>query len=279
MSDINRPARPYVSIQHQPWKAIYMTKTLISVLFFQLPFYAITQLLFRSARPHPDFTFAQAMVVRIVRFMGLLRRADWYSDRWTVEKLSKYTNAKSEPLGGLLAKAVWVPKLDGALQGEAGELEKRAGTRSVRTHGWWFAIPSSLDSHGNAAQWRELFDEKDAEKAAVASIKAAKGEQVLLYFHGGGYLERSAGPKSQTTAVPRQLIKKIEEHLAQGYEGDAKLLPRKAFSLEYRLSDKTSFSGILADAVSSWRYLVEDCEYEPENIYVGGDSAGGERFE
>lgn len=184
MSDVKRPARPYVSVQHQPWKIAYIAKTFISVLFFQLPYYATTQLLFRSSRPHPEFPYARAMLIRIVRFMGLFRRADIYSDRGRAEKLAQHANASAGSTDGLLAKAVWVPKLHGPLEGEAGELEQRAGTRSVRTHGWWFAIRSSLSSHGNEAQWRALFEERDAQKAAASKIKAAQGEQVLLYFHG-----------------------------------------------------------------------------------------------
>jgi acetyl esterase/lipase len=51
--------------------------------------------------------------------------------------------------------------------------------------------------------------------------------------------------------------------------------PRRLLAPEYRLSDETSFPGILADAYASWLYLVNDCGFHPGRITIAGDSAGG----
>lgn len=58
-----------------------------------------------------------------------------------------------------------------------------------------------------------------------------------------------------------------------GSSGDK--VPLKGLALEYRLSHVASLPGIVSDAVSAWRYLIQDCGYSPSDIVVSGDSAGG----
>jgi acetyl esterase/lipase len=55
----------------------------------------------------------------------------------------------------------------------------------------------------------------------------------------------------------------------------------RAFSLDYRLASATPFEAAnafpaqLLDALSGFYYLTQTLGFEPENIIIGGDSAGG----
>ncbi|KZV85714.1 alpha/beta-hydrolase [Exidia glandulosa HHB12029] len=58
-------------------------------------------------------------------------------------------------------------------------------------------------------------------------------------------------------------------------------LIQRAFSLEYRLSSaapypaKNAFPAALLDALAGYRYLVHDIGFDPRNIVIEGESAGG----
>lgn len=56
---------------------------------------------------------------------------------------------------------------------------------------------------------------------------------------------------------------------------------QRSFGIDYRLSSahplepKNPFPAALLDAVAGYRYLIEDLEFEPKNVILCGDSAGG----
>ena len=78
----------------------------------------------------------------------------------------------------------------------------------------------------------------------------------------------SAHPQDPTANIPRNLIKLDES------------APR-AFALEYRLAstdplpERFQFPTALLDSISGYHYLVEEIGYDPSDIIVVGDSAGG----
>lgn len=80
--------------------------------------------------------------------------------------------------------------------------------------------------------------------------------RVLLYIHGGGYVIGS--PHTH-----RALAGKI----AKGISADCLLI-------DYRKAPENPFPAALDDAYFSYSHLL-DMGYEPENIVVVGDSAGG----
>ena len=94
------------------------------------------------------------------------------------------------------------------------------------------------------------------------------GEKVFYFFHGGAYITLSAHPQDPTAVLTRSLVELDQS------------APR-AFSLEYRLSSKHPlpeqfpFPAALLDAISGYHYLVEGIGYEPSDIILAGDSAGG----
>jgi monoterpene epsilon-lactone hydrolase len=84
----------------------------------------------------------------------------------------------------------------------------------------------------------------------------ADPSRVLLYLHGGGYTIGSI-------ASHRKLV----GHLA-------KAAGVRALSVDYRLAPEHPFPAGLDDAVTAYRWLL-DQGYAADHIGIGGDSAGG----
>jgi acetyl esterase/lipase len=78
---------------------------------------------------------------------------------------------------------------------------------------------------------------------------------ILLYLHGGGY---SFYPRAYAPFI------KLISLAAKS----------KTFALDYRLSPEHPFPAQLEDALSAYRWLLESGT-DPDNLVIGGDSAGG----
>ena len=78
----------------------------------------------------------------------------------------------------------------------------------------------------------------------------------LVYFHGGGYVFGSP-------AGHRDLAWRLSK------EGGVRVL-----MVDYRLAPEHRFPAAVDDATAAYRWVL-DQGVEPQNIMVGGDSAGG----
>ncbi|GAA98868.1 uncharacterized protein L969DRAFT_76645 [Mixia osmundae IAM 14324] len=85
----------------------------------------------------------------------------------------------------------------------------------------------------------------------------ALSDRVVLYLHGGAYMVMSA-------ATHRPLTLQISRRFRC-----------RVLAVNYRLAPETPFPGAIYDAVSTYLHMTEDLGIPPENIIVGGDSAGG----
>lgn len=113
-----------------------------------------------------------------------------------------------------------------------------------RTARWFFRTPPGL-SHivrPNRLHW-------------LRSGPAQRG-QVILYFHGGGYVAGS--PRSHAGLVGRL----------------ARLSGVEVCAPDYRLAQEAPFPAAFEDACAAWSAL-RDMGYKADNIVLGGDSAGG----
>ena len=81
-------------------------------------------------------------------------------------------------------------------------------------------------------------------------------DKCILYFHGGGYIAGS--PETH-----QNLLSSIAEK--------SKL---KVFAIDYSLAPEKPFPAALNDAVESYKCLLK-MGYKSRNIFIGGDSAGG----
>lgn len=90
----------------------------------------------------------------------------------------------------------------------------------------------------------------------VRAGKRMDENKVLYYLHGGGYFFSS-----------------IEQHRPLTWRL-SRACHRPVFAINYRKAPDYQFQHWLSDAVMGYTYLL-DIGYRPENIIVGGDSAGG----
>lgn len=84
-------------------------------------------------------------------------------------------------------------------------------------------------------------------------------DPVMLHFHGGGYLCGTAAETDLTSSIPKALVVHSAIH--------------HILSVDYRLAPVAPWPLPLLDAISAYRYLVE--EEGVEDIVIAGDSAGG----
>jgi acetyl esterase/lipase len=90
---------------------------------------------------------------------------------------------------------------------------------------------------------------------------------VIYYLHGGGYVMLSAHSSHM-----RPLISDLLHSLPR---------VQRTLALEYRLSTTkpfvpaAPFPAALIDALAGYVYLVDTLGFEPKNILIAGDSAGG----
>lgn len=84
----------------------------------------------------------------------------------------------------------------------------------------------------------------------------SKAEQVILYTHGGGYVSGSCSDH-------RALVAKM-----------ARACGIRTLLFDYRLAPEHPFPAALDDTLTVYRWLLAE-GYEPRNIVVFGESAGG----
>ncbi len=102
----------------------------------------------------------------------------------------------------------------------------------------------------NEKQVRQLAAE------AIIPLHPANTDQLVLYFHGGGYTLGSSN-------THRAMVSKI-----------AKEINRVCILVEYRKSPEHQFPAALEDAIFSYKAMLERGK-KPKNIILAGDSAGG----
>jgi monoterpene epsilon-lactone hydrolase len=97
------------------------------------------------------------------------------------------------------------------------------------------------------------FDGLSAEWSIAPGSNASR---VLLFFHGGGYC-------SGSILSHRRLVTEA-----------GRAAHMRTLAVAYRLAPENPFPAALEDAMTAWRFLLEQ-GHAAENIVVGGDSAGG----
>ena len=93
--------------------------------------------------------------------------------------------------------------------------------------------------------------------AKWVSVPNAQNDLVILYLHGGGYVGGS-----------------IKSH-----EGLAAELSRvskaRVLLIDYRLAPEHVFPAAIVDSTETYRWLISEEGILPNNVIIGGDSAGG----
>jgi acetyl esterase/lipase len=92
--------------------------------------------------------------------------------------------------------------------------------------------------------------------AEWSSTPGAARDRVIMYVHGGGYVIGSV-------ASHRHLVTEL-----------GRAAGTRALSLDYRLAPEHPFPAAVDDALAGYRFLLSE-GFEPGNIAIAGDSAGG----
>ncbi|KAH8089934.1 alpha/beta-hydrolase [Cristinia sonorae] len=220
----------------QPLKALYLVCVVLSVVA-RLPLWTVKALL-PATRPRKSWPVYRTILVwSIDAFV-----ASWFK-----------TGFPHEPLEEDDPGFVWIePIHEEWILGEIKDLAETNGVEPVRVHGYW---------RGNG-----LGDDRSA-----LTRHAEPQEKILYYLHGGGYVMGTANGKTTLASSPYSLS--VPAHAPKIF--------KRSFALGYRLSaaaplePKNPFPASLFDALAGYRYLVEDAGFQPKDIIVCGDSAGG----
>ncbi|NHI94224.1 MAG: alpha/beta hydrolase [Candidatus Lokiarchaeota archaeon] len=89
------------------------------------------------------------------------------------------------------------------------------------------------------------------------SAPDAQSDKIILYLHGGGYV---TGSIDTHRAFISSLSQKIKCH---------------CLSIDYRLAPENPFPAALDDAITAYRWLIEEKMIHPSNLIIAGESAGG----
>jgi len=93
--------------------------------------------------------------------------------------------------------------------------------------------------------------------AAWISTPGFVEENVVLYLHGGGYVEGS-----------------IHSHRGLAFR-ISRVSKSRVLLIDYRLAPEYPYPAALEDSVAAYKWMIDTEEINPENIIIGGDSAGG----
>jgi acetyl esterase/lipase len=246
-------------LHRQPFKVIYLLGFL-AVIAFQLPWWLIYYS-WRPNRPRKSWTLQRTINVRVMRKITQLPLKLGALDGRDIS-----LEVPQQELESLNARFVWIEELEKEdIVGVVAEHAARAGITSI-------AIP---------AYW--IF--KEGVKWSPAYEKAQKDEKVMLYLHGGAFIVRLSSPLHPIfVSTFFQVGSAHPSHptasLVKGTLKYSTSLSR-VLSVDYRLSfgpppeSLNPFPAAIVDAIAAYKYLVCEVGFLPQNVTVGGDSAGG----
>ncbi|KAJ7205972.1 alpha/beta-hydrolase [Mycena pura] len=226
------------AFRHQPLKSLYLASAIFLLLFVRIPIWTI-QYSFPFGRPRRQWSLGRSLIVSALGFFIDVLYTTSLLPSPSIEKLAEK---------GAEAGFVWIEATPSLIHGEILEKAKTNGVEAVRTGGFWFG-------------------ERGADGAA--GQKAGPDELVFYHFHGGAFVMGTSDP---STSANKTLFLGLLRHNTK---------VRRVFALEYRLSSAPPFASrhpfpaALIDSIAGYRYLVEDVGFNPSNIIISGDSAGG----
>lgn len=103
----------------------------------------------------------------------------------------------------------------------------------------------------------KYFDIEGLESARFIPKKSKYAHKIVLYLHGGGYTTGSI--KSHAGLIGKIALETGIPHLA----------------INYRLAPEHTYPAALDDALKAYLWLLEEEHFNPEDIILMGDSAGG----
>jgi acetyl esterase/lipase len=108
-----------------------------------------------------------------------------------------------------------------------------------------------VNINGMYGEWTRYVPEVSSENSTNTGT-----ENIIFYCHGGGYMTGSC-------IYAREITTKLSKYNCC-----------RVFSFNYRLAPEHPYPAALEDAYKAWEYIL-NLGYNPSNIVIAGDSAGG----
>ncbi|KDN44922.1 alpha/beta-hydrolase [Tilletiaria anomala UBC 951] len=257
----------------QPFKLAYMLYFGLSIGLFWLPVWALTSIPL-SGRGHHSWCWRRAVTVKLFRRASTLT----YKTHLTFGRdLSVEVPHSATRFG----KFTWIdPVREDQVRGDVRRTMLEQGLRPARVAGFWYGDNAPEDPAATA---------HSSESRRFVFPKARQGEKVLYHCHGGAMFLGTAHEQDITAAVSLQSLAALK-HLYQSSAAYADKVaaggappPSKctrSFSIDYRLCVPGrpalgSWPAPLLDTLAGYLYLVRELRFDPDNIILVGDSAGG----
>ncbi|KAJ5112735.1 Alpha/beta hydrolase fold-3 [Penicillium argentinense] len=178
----------------------------------------------------------------------ITRQFLYYASKHPVEDIQAFTSQWVPSPHWVRTETVAIP--DEYLSTAAQAVMKQLGPKGiVRVGGeqWWQWRGPSEELKG---EWVEMRSHHNETKKANA-----KSNRIMLYIHGGAYFFGSVD---------------THRYMMQRH---ARKLKGRVFAPEYRLSPQFPFPCAIQDCLASYLWLLRS--YDPTEIIIAGDSAGG----
>ncbi|KAF8331359.1 Alpha/Beta hydrolase protein [Cantharellus anzutake] len=233
-----------------PFKAIYLCYVICHLLFFKIPFWCLFYLP-RATRPVSSWSWKTVIFTRILRWSDNFLLNAGLVNSMVRDHLPPLSVQELEQAGHS-CRSVWIPPiLDGDIKGEVREWKEKNGVQSDRVPGYW---------------WGKL-----APESSVVFSPVALGEKIVIHFHGGDYTMGSAFPSGPLPAALLKAWTTCQGHPLQ-----------RVLMVEYRLcraeplaDPKNPFPTQLLDGLAAYFYVTREIGFDPKNVILSGDSAGG----
>ena len=111
--------------------------------------------------------------------------------------------------------------------------------------------------------WKGVWIAPNLKDLKQAEEIAPDQDLIILYIHGGGFVEGYSYMHMETFQA---IITQLQKH----YNIQASIL-----SLEYSLSPEHKWPKACNEAIECYRYLIHDLGISPSKVILAGDSAGG----
>ncbi|KAI0081516.1 alpha/beta-hydrolase [Panus rudis PR-1116 ss-1] len=228
-------------LKNEPYRSLFITYKIVTLYLFRLPFWSIYYIP-KALRPYPTWTWRRCIQFRKLKVVF---------DFGEVSKRAGPVIAKPDYraiLAGLAVKGLWLEPVSDLVVGDVKSWADTAGVESIRIPGYWY------DREGSDTPIGE---------------KPKPGEKVVYFIHGGGFVVESASPKGGWVYLIQRLTT-IHPSI------------RRALAVEYRLTTgppsyelQAPFPAALIDSLAGYNYLANTVGFDPNDIIVAGDSAGG----
>lgn len=249
------PHYAHLPYAREPWKSLYVLQRLLTTLAL-VPFWAIYYLVLpRSHRPRPSWSIRQIIYVKFTRRINKITHVAGVTWGTRPPDFEPRPNSLKE------TRFEWVESLPEKLR--SGIVVGVVPFKRVGCYIWPKTVPPVVQVTTNISANEGNYTILGSNSSVDIEVTAADTDLVGMFMHGGGYCHMSAHESSNTSRIPRRLMKdKIFKEI---------------YTVEYRLLQYAPFPATIQDAAAVYAHIVREYETRGSKckIVLIGDSSGG----